>query len=160
MDLRRCQSLCSRFIASEDLHGKCVKRLGLSDACKAIYGASGCKFCKHFKLKTLCARLAYFDKDSSALPRRSQVNEVADALNPMPGDQMSSSRLWRASRPVSPSLSLSPECSCHADSPVEFLHNYLCPSPEACDAISFGMENVLFTTVSDCGPAAEVWPGC
>lgn len=81
MDLRRCQSLCSRFIASEDLHGKCVKRLGLSDACKAIYGASGCKFCKHFMLKTLCARLTYFDKDSSALPRRSQVNEVADALH-------------------------------------------------------------------------------
>lgn len=44
------------------------------------------------------------------------------------------------------SLSLLPEPLHHADSPVEFLYDYLCPSPEARKAISFGMEDVLFTT--------------
>lgn len=51
------------------------------------------------------------------------------------------------------------EASCpSADSPVEFLYDYLCPSPEACKAISYGMEDVLFTTQSDAedfGPAAD-----
>lgn len=32
---------------------------------------------------------------------------------------------------------------------MEFLHDYLCPSPKARDVISFGMEDMLFTVVSD-----------
>ncbi len=40
------------------------------------------------------------------------------------------------------SLPLSPEPE---DSPVEFTHDYLCPSPEAHNAIFFRIENILFT---------------
>ncbi len=53
------------------------------------------------------------------------------------------------------SLPLSPE-HVQASSPVEFPHDYLYPSPEAHDTVSFGLEDVLFTAASDSqdfGPA-------
>ncbi len=46
------------------------------------------------------------------------------------------------------SLPLSPE-HVRMNSPVEFAHEYLCPSPEARDAVSFGLDDVLFTAASD-----------
>ncbi len=42
------------------------------------------------------------------------------------------------------------------NSPVEFAHEYLCPSPEASDAVSFGLDDVLLTAAfdsEDFGPA-------
>ncbi len=53
------------------------------------------------------------------------------------------------------SLPLSPE-HVRVNSPVEFMHEYLCPSPEARDTGSFGLDDVLFTAASDSedfGPA-------
>ncbi len=65
------------------------------------------------------------------------------------------------SRWASPFLPLSPE-HVRADSPVEFAHDYLYPSPEAHDTISFGLDEVLLTAASDSedfGPAlADAFP--
>ncbi len=60
MDFGRCQLPCSRLIASEDQHGKCVRCVGLAHAQDAIFGVSNCMYCKNFTLKTLRIRLAYF----------------------------------------------------------------------------------------------------
>ncbi len=46
------------------------------------------------------------------------------------------------------SLPLSPE-HVRANSPVEFAHDYLYPSPEARDTVSFGLDDVLPTAASD-----------
>ncbi len=46
------------------------------------------------------------------------------------------------------SLPLSPE-HVRANSPVEFTHDYLYPSPEARDTVSFGLDDVLPTAASD-----------
>ncbi len=65
------------------------------------------------------------------------------------------------SRWASPFLPLSPE-HVRADSQVEFAHDYLYPSPEAHDTISFGLDEVLLTAASDSedfGPAlADAFP--
>ncbi len=53
------------------------------------------------------------------------------------------------------SLPLSPERA-RANSPVEFLHDFLFPSPKARDFVSFGLDDVLHTAASDSedfGPA-------
>ncbi len=43
-------------------------------------------------------------------------------------------------------LPLSPE---HMNSPVEFALEYTCPSPEACNVVSFGLDDILFTAAAD-----------
>ncbi len=45
-------------------------------------------------------------------------------------------------------LPLSPE-NVRVNSPVEFVHNYLYPSPEARDSVSFRLDDVLLTAASD-----------
>ncbi len=53
------------------------------------------------------------------------------------------------------SLPPSPERA-RANSPVEVLHDFLFPSPKACDFVSFGLDDVLHTAASDSedfGPA-------
>ncbi len=59
------------------------------------------------------------------------------------------------------SLPPSPERA-RANSPVEFLHDFLFPSPKAHDFVSFGLDDVLHTAASnseDFGPAlADVLP--
>ncbi len=60
MDFGRCQPPCSRLIASEDQHGKCVRCVGLAHARDVIFGISNCMYCKNFTLKTLRTRIAYF----------------------------------------------------------------------------------------------------
>ncbi len=59
------------------------------------------------------------------------------------------------------SLPLSPE-HVRVNSPVEFAHDYLYPSPEARDTVSFGLDDVLLTAASDSedfGPAlADAFP--
>lgn len=110
------------FQATIHTVSECVKCLGLSRTREAIYGASFVRI----KLKT--SSEACLDSSRCMCP----------------GDRMSSSRLWRAIRPVFPSLS--PDRLRFADLLVEFLHNYLCPSP---DIVSFGLEDVLFTAATD-----------
>ncbi len=46
------------------------------------------------------------------------------------------------------SLPPSPE-RVRADSPVEFLHDFLFPSPRARDTVSFGLDDILHTAASD-----------
>ncbi len=46
MEYRRCLPPCTRFIAREDPHSKCIKCLGISHARDAVYGISKCKICK------------------------------------------------------------------------------------------------------------------
>ncbi len=46
------------------------------------------------------------------------------------------------------SLPRSPE-HVRANSLVEFAHKYLYPSPEARNAVSFGLDDILFTAASD-----------
>ncbi len=70
MEYRRCQPPCTRFIASDDQHSKCVKCLGFSHARDAVYGVSKCKFCENLHLKTLRSRLEVLENESSAFPRR------------------------------------------------------------------------------------------
>ncbi len=53
MEYRRCQPPCSGFIASHDLHSKCVKCMGFSHACEAVFGISKCKFC--IRLSSSCS---------------------------------------------------------------------------------------------------------
>ncbi len=53
------------------------------------------------------------------------------------------------------SLPPSPERA-SAKSPVEFLHDFLFPSPKARDFVSFGLDDILHTAASDfsrCAPA-------
>ncbi len=79
MEYRRCQPPCSRSIASDDPHSKCVKCMGFSHACKAVYSILKCKFCKKFRLKTLRTRLAVFQRELSVFPRRAP--EAAEAFH-------------------------------------------------------------------------------
>ncbi len=46
------------------------------------------------------------------------------------------------------SLPPSPEHVC-ANSPVEFAHEYLYPSPGARDTVSFGLDDILLTAASE-----------
>ncbi len=90
------------------------------------------------------------------------------SVNSRTRTRMWSLRRWRASRWASHftftflyigikglSLPLSPE-HVRVNSPVEFAHEYLCPCPEARNAVSFRLDDVLFTAASDSedfGPA-------
>ncbi len=108
MEYRRCQPPCSRFIASDDPHSKCVKCMGFSHACEAVYGISKCQFCENFHLKTLCTRLAVFERESSAFPHRAleatgAFREFTTWGSDMELEAMESEQTWLAfSLPLSP----------------------------------------------------------
>ncbi len=112
MEFRRCMPPCTRFIAREDPHSKCILCLGFSHAREAVYGTSNCKICDDFCLITLRSRLEDYERESSNFSRRaSSTNapprEIAASLvEPRAGVRMSSSRRWRVSRQASPFLSL------------------------------------------------------
>ncbi len=77
-------------------------------------------------------------------------------VKPRPGVRMSSLRRWRVSRQASPFLSLPLPSARVRISPVEFLHDFLFPSPKARDFVSFGLDDILHTAASDSedfGPA-------
>ncbi len=155
MEYRRCQPPCSHFIASDDPHSKCVKCMGFSHAREAVYGITKCKFCKNFRLKTLRTRLAVFERESSIFPRRAP--EAAEALceSTTWGSDVELEAMESEQTGLAFSLPPSPE-HVRVNSPVEIAHEYLCPSPEARDTVSFGLDDVLFTAVSDSedfGPA-------
>ncbi len=118
-------------------------------ACEAVYGVSKCKFCENLRLKTLSTRLESCHAPEAAEALRESVTWGLDVeLKEMESEQMGLA--------LSLSLSLSPEPACE-DSPVEFTHDYLCPSPRARNAISFGLEDILFTAAAeseDFGPAS------
>ncbi len=68
MEYRRCQPPCTRFIASDDPHSKCVKCMGFSHAREAVYGVSKCKFSENLHLKTLRSMVEVFERESSIFP--------------------------------------------------------------------------------------------
>ncbi len=159
MEFRRCQPPCARFIAREDPHSKSIKCLGFSHAREAVYGTSKCKICDDFRLITLRSRLEDYERESSIFPRRATSWGSDVELEEMESEQTG----------LAFSLPPSPERA-RANSPVEFLHDFLFPSPKAHDFVSFGLDDVLHTAASDSenfGPALadalppsgqEAWP--
>ncbi len=77
MEYRRCQPSCTRFIARDDPHSKCIKCLGFSHAREAVYGISKCKFCENLRLITLRSRLEACEEESSIFPRRAPEASAA-----------------------------------------------------------------------------------
>ncbi len=161
MEFRRCQPPCARFFAREDPHRKCIKCLGFSHARDAVYGTSKCKICDDFHLITLRSRLEDCERESSIFPRRASSTSAAPR-------EIAASRegfLWGSDVKLEEmeseqtglafSLPPSPERA-GANSPVEFLHDFLFPSPKARDLVSFGLDDILHTAASDSedfGPA-------
>ncbi len=112
-------------------------------------------------LKTLRTRLAVFEKESSVFPRRAPEAAEASRESATWGSDVELEAMESEQTGLAFSLPLLPE-HLRVNSPVEFAHKYLCPSPEACDAVSFGLDDVLFTAASDSedfGPAlADAFP--
>ncbi len=155
MEFRRCQPPCARFIAREDPHSKCIKCLGFSHAREAVYGTSKCKICDDFRLITLRSRLEDYERESSIVPRRASSTSAASRRAASWGSDVELEEMESEQTGLAFSLPPSPERA-RANSPVEFLHDFLFPSPKAHDFVSFGLDNVLHTAASDSedfGPA-------
>ncbi len=166
MEFRRCQPPCARFIAREDPHSKCIKCLGLSHARDAVYGTSKCKICDDFRLITLRSRLEDCERfsnppKSSIFPRRASSTsaaprEIAASRGAASwGSDVELEEMESEQTGLAFSLPPSPERT-RANSAVEFLHDFLFPSPKARDFVSFGLDDVLHTAASDSedfGPA-------
>ncbi len=152
---------CARFIAREDPHSKCIKCLGFSHARDAVYGTSKCKICEDFRLITLRSRLEDCERESFIFPRRASSTsaaprEIAASLEAATwGSDVELKEMESEQTGLAFSLPPSPE-RVHTNSPVEFLHDFLFPSPRARDTVSFGLDDILHTTASDSedfGPA-------
>ncbi len=167
MEFRRCQPPCARFIAREDPHRKCIKCLGFSHAREAVYGTSKCKICDDFRLITLRSRLEDYERESSIVPRRASstsaaLREIAASREATAsrraaswGSDVELEEMESEQTGLAFSLPPSPERA-RANSPVEFLHDFLFPSLKAHDFVSFGLDDVLHTAASDSedfGPA-------
>ncbi len=170
MEFRRCMPPCTRFIAREDPHSKCILCLGFSHAREAVYGTSNCKICDDFRLITLRSRLEDYELESSNFSRRASSTKA-------PPREIAASREAAASRRAASwgsdveleemeseqtglAFSLPPSPSpdrARANSPVEFLPDFQFPSPKARDFVSFGLDDILHTAASDSedfGPAS------
>ncbi len=144
MDFGRCQTPCSRLIASEDQHQ--VRSVALAHARDAIFGISYCKYCENLMLKTLRASLAVFDWESAVLPRRA----APDASFLCEATAWSSEAELEAMESERFSISLPPSPGRHrANSPVQFSRGCLLPSLEALDTVSFRLKDFLYTMASD-----------
>ncbi len=160
MEFHRCQPPCACFIAREDPHSKCIKCLGFSHAREAVYGTSKCKICDDFRLITLRSRLENYERESSIFPRRASSTsvaprEIAASRAASWGSDVELKEMESEQTGLAFSLPPSPEHA-RANSPVEFLHDFLFPSPKAHDFVSFGLDDVLHTAASDSedfGPA-------
>ncbi len=140
MDFSRCQPPCFRLIASDYQHGKCVRCVGLAHARDAIFGISNCKYCENFTLKT------FFYRESAVLPHRA----APEASSLREATAWSSDAELEAMESEQFSLSLPPSPGRYrANSPVQFSRGCLAPSPEVREAVSFGLEDILYTAASD-----------
>ncbi len=142
-------------------HSKCVKCLGFSHAREVVYGISKCKFCENLRLRTLRSRLEVFEKESSVFPRRAPEASAALRESATWGPDVELEAMESEQTGLAFSLPLSSE-HVRANPTVEIAHNYLYPSPEARDTVSFGLDDVLLTAASDFedfGPAlADAFP--
>ncbi len=155
MEYRRCQPPCARFIAREDPHSKCIKCLGFSHARDVVYGTSKCKICEDFRLITLRSRLEACEKESSIFPRRAPGTSAASREATTWGSDVELEEMESEQTGLAFSLPPFPE-RVRANSPVEFVHDFLFPSPRARDTVSFGLDDILHTAASDSedfGPA-------
>ncbi len=124
--------------------------MGLAHARDAIFGISNCKCCENLTLKTLRTRLAVFDRESAILSRRA----APEASSLCEATAWSSDPELEATESEQFPLSLPPSPERHrADSPVEFSRGCPAPSPEAREAVSFGLEDILFTAAYDLEPS-------
>ncbi len=150
---------CTRFIAREDPHSKCILCLGFSHAREAVYGTSNCKICDDFRLITLRSRLEDYECESSNFSRR------ASSTNAPPREIAASRRAasWGSdveleemeSEQTGLAFSLPP--SPDRARAVEFLPDFQFPSPKARDFVSFGLDDILHMAASDSedfGPAS------
>ncbi len=161
MEFRRCQPPCARFIAREDPHSKCIKCLGFSHARDAVYGTSKCKIYDDFCLITLRSRLEDCERESSIFPWCASSTSAAPCGIAASreaatwGSDVELEEMESEQTGLAFSLPPSPE-RVRANSPVEFLHDFLFPSPRARDTVSFGLDDILHTAASDSedfGPA-------
>ncbi len=134
---------------------------GFSQARDAVYGTSKCKICDDFRLITLRSRLEDCERESSIFPRRasstsSAPREIAASREAATwGSDVELEEMESEQTDLAFSLPPSPECV-RANSPVEFLHDFLFPNPRARDTVSFGLDDILHTAASDSedfGPA-------
>ncbi len=106
-------------------------------------------------------RLEDYERESSIFPRRASSTSAA-AREPAAsrraaswGSDVELEEMESEQTGLAFSLPPSPERTC-ANSPVEFLHDFLFPNPKAHDFVSFGLDDVLHTAASDSedfGPA-------
>ncbi len=167
MEFRRCMPPCTRFIAREDPHSKCILCLGFSHAREAVYGTSNCKICDDFHLITLRSRLEDYERESSKFSRRASSTNAPPREIAVFGEAAASRRAasWGSdveleemeSEQTGLAFSLPPSPDrARANSPVEFLPDFQFPSPKARDFVSFGLDDILHTAASDSedfGPA-------
>ncbi len=154
MEFRRCQPPCARFIACEDPHSKCIKCLGFSHARDAFYGTSKCKICDDFRLITLRSWLEDCERESSIFPRCASSTSAAPREAATWGSDVELEEMESEQTGLAFSLPPSPG-RVRANSPVEFLHDFLFPSPGARDTVSFGLDDILHTAASD---SEDFWP--
>ncbi len=119
---------CTRFIAREDPHSKCILCLGFSHAREAVYGTSNCKICDDFSLITLRSRLEDYECESSNFSRRaSSTNapprEIAASRE---GSDVELEEMESEQTGLAFSLPPSPDRA-RANSPVEFLPDFQFP---------------------------------
>ncbi len=148
MEYSPCQPPCARFIASDDPHSKCVKCMVFSHAHEAVYGVSKCKFSENLCLKTPRSRLEVFERESSVFLCCAPEASAAFRESATWGSDVELEAMESEQTGIALSLPLSSEHVC-ASLPVEFVHDYLYPSPEARDTVSFGIDDVLFIAASD-----------
>ncbi|KAF4106989.1 hypothetical protein G5714_012979 [Onychostoma macrolepis] len=91
-------------------------------------------------------KLTVFDRESAVLPCRAAPE--ASSLRGAAAWSLDVELEAMESEQCSLSLPPSPGRHC-MNSPVQFSHGCLAPSPEARDAVSFGLEDILHTVASD-----------
>ncbi len=179
MEFRRCMPPCTRFIAREDPHSKCILCLGFSHAREAVYGTSNCKICDDFRIITLRSRLEDYERESSKFSRRASSTNAPPREIAASREASRRAASWGSdveleemeSEQTGLAFSLPPSSErARANSPVEFLPDFQFPSPKARDFVSFGLDDILHTAASDSedfGPALadallpssqEAWP--
>ncbi len=105
-----------------------VKCLGFSHAREVVYGISKCKFCENLRLRALRSRLKVFEKESSVFPRRAPEASAASRESATWGSDVELEAMESEQTGLAFSLPSSPE-HVRANSPVEFAHDYLYPTP-------------------------------
>ncbi len=123
-----------------------VLSVGFLHAREAFFGASKCTFCENLHLKTLCSRLEVYERESSVLPRRAPEASAAFREYTTWGSDVELEAMEGEPMGLTLSLPLLPE-HVRTNSPVEFAHDYLYPSPESRDTVSFRLEDVIYSSL-------------